>query len=197
MRIPKNLACLSLVLTLVLTMPVFAHASPFTDGLEAYEQGDYASAMKWFLRAAEQGDTNAQYSLGYMNYRGEGTPQDYTEAAKWYRKAAEQGHADAQLNLGVMYYKGEDVPQDYAEAVKWYRKAAEQGDASAQFNLGLSYCKGEGAPQDYVEAYKWANLSAAQGNTNAAKLRDLLTKGMTREQIAEGQRLSREWKPKQ
>jgi hypothetical protein len=49
--------------------------------------------------------------------------------------------------------------------------------------------------QDLVEAYKWLNLAAAQGVEVAKESKDLATKKMTAEQIAEAQRLSTKWKP--
>ncbi len=104
-------------------------------GNEYYEKKDYAEAVKWYRKAAEQGDKDAQNSLGYMYKYGYGITQDYAEAVKWYRKATEQGDKYAQNNLGVMYQCGYGVTQDYAEAVKWYRKAAEQGDKDAQKRL--------------------------------------------------------------
>ncbi len=122
--------------------------------------------------------------------------EDYATALRLWRPLAEQGHATAQYNLGIIYEKGHGVPQDYAEAVKWSRKAAEQGHAQAQSILGLSYAEGEGVPQDYVMAHMWVNLSAAQGHKKAVKARDILAKKMTPDQIAEAQRLAREWKPK-
>ena len=78
-----------------------------------YDEGrgvtqDYAEAAKWYRKAAEQGDTDAQYNLGVMYDNGRGVTQDYAEAAKWYRKGAEQGYADAQYNLGMMYETGEE-----------------------------------------------------------------------------------------
>ena len=109
------------------------------------------------------------------------------------RALAEQGMAIAQYNLGLMYANGDGVPQDYVLAVSWYRVAAAQGRAKAQSNLGLMYAHGYGVPQDYVLAYMWWNLAAAQGLENAQKNKDLVEKQMTREQIAEAQRLSREW----
>ena len=124
-----------------------------------------------------------------------GVPQDYAEAVKWYRKAAEQGLQIAQTNLGVMYGQGHGVPQDYAEAVKWYRKAAEQGNALGQHVLGVMYDQGRGVPQDYVQAHKWLNLAVAAGDASALKVRDDLAGRMTREQIAEAQKLARDWKP--
>ena len=94
-----------------------------------------------------------------------------------------------------MYVEGRGVPQDYAEAVNWYRKAANQGDAMAQYNLGSMYADSQGVPQDYVRAYMWFSLSAAQGDKDAGKYRDLAAPRMTPAQIAEAQKLARDWKP--
>ena len=109
------------------------------------------------------------------------------------RSAAEQGVARAQYNLGLMYANGRGVPEDDAEAVRWWRLAAEQGYAAAQNNLGDMYENGQGVPEDHVPAYMWYNLAAAQGSEIAQSNKDLLEQRMTREQIAEAQRLSREW----
>ena len=124
-------------------------------------------AFKRCLKAAEQGDADAQFNLGVMYEQGNGVKKDYTQAAKWYRKAAEQGHADAQFNLGSMYANGEGVKQDDTQAVEWFRKAAEQGHAYAQNNLGLMYAKGEGVKQDYTQAVEWYRKAAEQGYDKA------------------------------
>jgi TPR repeat protein len=152
------------------------------------------------LRAlAEQGDASAQYRLGqrYASVLGRSTtrstPQDYAEAVRWYRLAAEQGYAPAQSSLGYMYTNGNGVPEDDAEAVCWFRLAAEQGDMYGQIYLGSMYAEGEGVPEDDVLAYMWYNLAAAQGLEAAQSGKDFLEQQMTREQIAEAQRLSREW----
>ncbi len=86
--------------------------------------------------------------------------------------------------------------KDYAAAMRILRPLAEQGNASAQNNLGVMYAIGNGLPPDYVEAYKWANLAAAQGNKVAEEFMDSIAARMTSLQIAEAQRLAREWKPK-
>jgi TPR repeat protein len=121
-----------------------AIAQDFDKGLAASQAGDYATALQEWRPLAEQGNAQAQWSLGYMYGNGLGVIQDYAEAANWYRKAAEQGEALAQYNLGIMYDNGLGVIQDYAEAVDWYRKAAEQGEALAQYNLGSMYATGLG-----------------------------------------------------
>jgi uncharacterized caspase-like protein len=111
---------------------------------------DYAEAAKWYRKAADQGDAEAQCILGASYYFGLGVPQDYAEAAKWYRKAAEQGYALAQFNLGVSYYSGEGVPQDYAEAYAWYSVSAASGNAGASKNRDIT--AKNLTPQALVEA---------------------------------------------
>ncbi|MGZ3308110.1 MAG: tetratricopeptide repeat protein, partial [Xanthobacteraceae bacterium] len=87
--------------------------------------------MNWYRRAADQGNSDAQFNLALIYDKGQGVPQNYTTSVSLYRKAADQRDARAQNNLGEMYEKGKGMPQDYAAAVSWYRKAADQGNASA------------------------------------------------------------------
>ena len=162
---------------------------------------NYGEAVKWYRKAAEQGYASAQFRLGLRYANGQGVPQDYTKALKWYRKAAGQGVPEAQFNLALRYDKGEGIPQDYVQALKWYRKAAEQGQPNAQHNLGVMYGKGKGIPQDYVQAHKWYNLAASrlpsgEDRDLAVKNRDFAAGRMTAAQIAEAQRLARDWRPK-
>ena len=95
-----------------------------------------------------------------------------------------------------VFHKGRGVPQDGNEALRWYRRAAEQGYATAQNSLGALYATGQGVPQGFIHAYRWFSLAAAQGDEAARNNRDLASKQMTPAQIAEAQRLAREWKPK-
>ena len=57
---------------------------------------DDGEAVKWYRRAAEQGNADAQANLGFMYQKGLGVAQDYGEALKWFRRGVEQGHAIAQ-----------------------------------------------------------------------------------------------------
>ncbi len=154
-------------------------------------------ALALFLVVVQAGPTWAGWDEGNAAYdRG-----DYETALREFQPLAEQGDAGAQYNLGLLYRQGLGVPQDDAEAVKWYRKAAEQGDATAQSRLGIMYGKGEGVPQDYVQAHMWFNLAASQlppgeDRDSAVGNRDDVARQMTPDQIAEAQRLARQWKPK-
>ena len=113
------------------------------------------------------------------------------------RAGADKGDAKAQYELGRAFFSGTlGVAKDEAEAVKWFRKAAEQNVADAQYNLGVCYDSGEGVAKDEVEAYKWWLLAAGQGNDDAKYNMTIVENKMSREQIAEGRRLARDFKPR-
>lgn len=154
------------------------------------------SALADTLAQAAAGDIKAQMKLAALYYLGKGVPKDPAEAAKWWRLAADKGLPEAQCFLAKAYMRGEGVPKDDAEAAKLLRKAAEQGDAEAQFGLGLFHVSGQAVAKDNVEAYKWLNLAAAQGHKEAPKMREICERRMTPDQIAEAQRLSREFIPR-
>jgi TPR repeat protein len=197
---------------------------------------------KWYRRAAEQGDGDAQMFLAFMYLSGDDLPKDPSEAEKWFeqldahrqffvsmmledgasdvrkdlkaaakwrRRAAQRGDVIAQVELGLRYAEGKGVPQDFREAANWNRRAAQQGDPTGQANLGKLYAEGKGVPPDSVVAYMWLNLAttgysvAEEGNlgrimaenrADTARLRDIVAEHMTPAQIAEAQRLTREWK---
>lgn len=97
--------------------------SDFEQGLKFFYDDDYANAASCFLKAAQQGDAEAQFSLGNMFVEGQGIPRDEQQAASWFRKAAEQGFVAAQVNLGVMYTQGQGVELNLVEAHKWFNIA--------------------------------------------------------------------------
>ena len=156
----------------------------------------YAFAAKWFRLAADQGQANAQLALGELYEVGQGVTRDESEAAHWYRRASEKGLAEAQYSLAALYVLGKGVPANDVEAMKWYRLAADQGDALSQYNLGMRYSEGKDVTAEPVQAYQWLSLAAAQGITDASEARAALKSRMTREQLAEGERLVSAFVPK-
>ena len=149
---------------------------------------------------AAQGDAVAQTELGSRYYAGRGVSQDDAEAILWIRMAAEQGHAPAQYNLGLLYFRSRGVRGDDTEAAAWYRRAAEQGYAPAQGGLGYMLAYGAGVEEDHVLAYMWLELAVRGAPDDFTRglytqQRDELAGRMSPEQIAEGRRLTREWKP--
>ena len=156
---------------------------------------DEAQAVEWFRRAAEQGQVDAQYALGGWYHILGSTPQDYTQAIEWYKRAVEQGHVLANYRLGQMYEEGLGGALDYVQAAEWYLRAAEQGLWLAQLKLGTVYYQGRSVPQDYVQAYKWAYIAekAHPGEYHHEIRPGIVASRMTPEQLAEAQRLVREW----
>jgi len=110
---------------------------------------------------------------------------------------AEAGDAESEMELARRYDKGEGVVKDHTEAAKWYRKAADQNLAKAQYNLGVCHERGDGVAEDWVEAYKWLLLAARRGHEAPKEHMTLLeSKLLTPEQIAQGQKRAREFKPR-
>jgi len=122
------------------------------------------NAEKCRIRA-EQGDVDAQHTLGLFYQKGTGVPQDYSEARKWYYKAAAQGNAVSQLYLGALVAEGHDANPDYIEGYKWLDLAA-----SAKSGKDLTI------------------------RPLAISNRNRLAKLMTTSQIAEAERLSSEFR---
>jgi len=142
----------------------------FADGLDAYNAGDYKTALQEWLALAEEGDMRAQYNVGWMNAYGIGTLQDYEEAINWYRKSADQGFVHAQFNLGNMYLRGDGVDKDDALAFSWFIKAAEQGDAASQYNLCRLYVLGKGVVENMPEAKHWCKKAYENNDKNISVL---------------------------
>ena len=89
---------------------------------------------------------------------------------------------------------------DYATAFAKCMKAAEAGDTKAQVILGWMYEVGLGVPQDDVQAHRWSNIAVAnttdiEDRDRAVRDRDRIAQKMSTHQIAEAQKLAREWKP--
>lgn len=120
---------IALVLSIIcLALPVWAD---FQAGMDAYNRGDFKTALREWQPLAEQGDARAQFSFGLLYENGDGVPRDYAKARQWYEKAAAQGDAKAQLYLGLQSSFGQGVPMDAVDAYMWYSLAAGNGNMHA------------------------------------------------------------------
>lgn len=98
---------------------------------------DAVMSARYFRMAADQGNPDAQFSLGLAYEQGLGVPVNLTEAGRLFRLAAKQGHSGAQNNLGLLYSKGEGVIRSYGKAYMWTMIAAMTGNASASDNRDI------------------------------------------------------------
>jgi uncharacterized protein len=113
---------------------------------------------------------------------------------------AQQGDAGAQFDLAKNYETGRiGLQKDMVQAEHWYREAANRGEPFAQASLGIMFNFGKGVHQDFVQAFMWYELAIAHSSggdrDTIAEMRDNLAQQMTPEQLAEGRRLARLWKP--
>ena len=160
----------------------------------AYQQKDYATALKEVTPLAEKGNADAQLILGKMYWMGQGVLKDPDQAMKWFKASAMQGNADAQFFLGSIYL----LPHtDITEGVKWLRLSAEQGNQDAQWMLGKAYLQGaKELPRDPVQAEMWLWLAAKDNLEFYQKGLLAAERELTPEQIASGKARAEAWKPK-
>jgi len=145
---------------------------------------DYAEAFRWYQKAADLDNREAQFGIGFMYLEGLGVSRDYKEAFRWFFLAAKQGDTSAQANLGWLYENGFGVPRNDAEAVRWYQMAALNEDPYAALSLGLMYSRGCCQPTDPDAAYIWISIAALTGIIEAEDEQEKLEETMTPEQIS-------------
>lgn len=139
----------------------------FKMGLEAYNRGDYTSALKYWTPLADQHQPAAQTMIGVMYLLGHGVPKDERKAFAMISEPAYQGYAMAQYHLGIMYMGGQGAQKNEREAVLLFRKSADQGWAPAQYIMGSIYANGEGVEKNNIEAVVWYRKAAERGFAEA------------------------------
>ena len=152
LNLSRNLFLFPLLCIFILLQWSSVWAANYEEGKKAYLDKDYEKALSILKPLAEQGDSQAQVTLGLMYDFGRGVRKDATEAIEWYIKAAEQGISVVQHDVGVKYFQGQGVEQNYLKAAYWWEQSANSGLADSQFNLGLLYYRGIGLEVDYQKA---------------------------------------------
>ncbi len=129
---------------------------------------DFQLARLWFQKAALQGFSESQYSLGLMLFQEDDLKSD-AEALAWFLRAARQGHARAQYQMGLMLADGLGAEADKTAALKWLELAARQGLPRAQALAGEMYNSGLGARENPEKAFSWF-LAAAKAENAGGQL---------------------------
>lgn len=144
----------------------------FSNGWNAFQTGDYATAVEVWTRLAEQGHENAQINLGYMYDYGQGVTQNSRLAARWYRAAAMQHSAIGQFNLALLISEGKAQPLEGRDALYWLKKSAALGYEGAQHQLELEYADeaaaqktSQQAPSNFRETKAYADKSSVSVGT--------------------------------
>ena len=120
---------------------------------------DKAKAAELYRRAADMGESDAQYDLAFMLDSGEGVPADHEEAERYFRMAADQGDSDACLCMGgILFEKGQ-----YKDAEDYFLTSALKGDVKAEYNIGLLYMGDYLGASDLGKAKEWFCSAADKG----------------------------------
>jgi len=158
----------------LLVVPMLSFAD-YQSGLDAYNAGFYANALREWKQVADSPPSNTiptiyaetLYAIAMLYWMGQGVTKDFYEASNWLQKSADLGHAGAQAKLGYLYTEGIAVQQDYDQAFQWFTKAAKQGDIDGQYNLGIFYLNGWGTEQNTTLGKQYLAAAAAQGDKAA------------------------------
>lgn len=142
---------------------------------ECYEDGIGTAknpklAVKWYLRAANNGDLSAQYEVGLRYSLGDGVTKSLSEAVKWLVPGAQKGRSTSQLQLGLVLAEIEKSGAgtfNYSVAVGWMTKAADKGNKEAMLELGIFFCD---TGKNYSESYKWLKAASDKGHPDAPGL---------------------------
>jgi hypothetical protein len=102
-----------------------------------------------------------------------------------------QSMSEAGMGSGML--QGADMACIDVDSLAQFESDAKSGRAEALYNLGLAYSTGQGVDVDYIAAHKWFNLAAMKGSEIAKGWRAQISREMNSNQIAEAQRLAREW----
>ena len=172
-------------LAALIASPVLADVKT---GVDAWQRGDFATAVKEWRPAADKGDPDAQFNLGQAYRLGRGVPANLGIAQSWFQKAAAKGHEQAQGNLGLILYEA----GKRREALPWIRKAADRGDARAQYVLGIELTNGDLIAKDWPRAYALMTRAAAQGLPAAARSLGQMEQFVPADQRAKGIALARQ-----
>jgi hypothetical protein len=153
-----------------------------------------AESVRWYRKAAERGDMEAQVKLAAALMAGKGVSRDYVEARKWCELASKQQSVAAEACLGYLYRSGLGVDKNPKEATKHFIIAAERNSTLAMRSLGEIYETGEAGKIDHVEAFLWYLKAAIVGDKSARDDAVKIKTAMTQDEWGKVQKRMREWR---
>ena len=98
-------------------------AQDFQKGSEAYERGDYATALKQWLPLAEDGHARAQHDIGRMYFRGHGLSRNAVKAYMWvYLAGAQEEEWKSHLGTLAASMTPDQITEAQRLAREWLKK---------------------------------------------------------------------------
>lgn len=145
-----------------------------------------ADDIKTLQAQAQQGSSDAQFSLATKYATGEGVDKDPVKAQQLFEQSVSATEKDPEAgrmtknyvmySLAMRYLYGDGIAQNYQKALEWFTKAANNGDLHSQSNLGLMYHKGQGVSRDDKTAIEWLQKPCDKKDTYSCDLIEKIKK---------------------
>lgn len=158
----RDILISSAIAALALCTPAVADVKT---GIDAYQRGDFASAVSAWRPSAVSGDPDAQYNMGQAYRLGRGVPVDPQMAESWFKKAADQGHERARNAYGLTLFQN----GRRQEAIPFIEEAAGNNFPQAQYVYATLLFNGDLVEKDWVRSYALMTRAAA-ADVGAAKV---------------------------
>jgi uncharacterized protein len=179
----RNLLISSAMIAVMLSAPALADVK---SGIDAYQRGDFASAVSSWRPLAIAGDADAQYNLGQAYRLGRGVPLDPQMAESWFKKAADQGHERARNAYGLTLFQN----GRRQEAIPYIEEAAGNNFPQSQYVYATLLFNGDMVEKDWVRSYALMTRAAASNVAAAKAGLEQLDKYIPLEQRQRGLRLA-------
>lgn len=140
----------------------------YETALEAYKDGDFATALIHGKVAGSGGNADAQVMVGHILMRGNNGLVDKLNAAKWFLKAAKQGHTDAMVSMGELGLDNQGGLTQ-SDARNWLEQAANKGRTDAMRALADMYRTGNGTAPDATKGKNWLVKATNYGDAYAER----------------------------
>lgn len=177
----RTLSALTLIL-IAGAIPLAAAHADVRAGVEAWEAGDYARAVREWRPLAQAGDADAQFNLAQAYKLGRGVTQSFPDAIAWFQRAADQGHIQAEDNLGLILYE----TGRKSDALSWLERSAARGEPRAQYVLAAELFNGQVITRNWVRAYALMKRASDAGLQRAAAALVQMDQHIPLEQRREG-----------
>ena len=133
---------------------------------------NYDESVRWFHKAADQGDSYSKDRLGDAYRQGIGVDRDFAKASDLYCAAAKLGETDAMNKCGYgLLIGGQGVAPNLVEALKWLTLAVERskpGEVHDRSTVNLNRALAQATPQQVEEAQQRAEDVRAKWRVSAA-----------------------------
>lgn len=155
----------------------------------AYELGDapgginYDLCYKYYLMAANQGDSMGENNLGWCYEKGYGVEQNYEEALRLYEKSAAKNNGHGASNAAHMFMCGLGVEPNMDKALHYTRIGAQSEIPVCLYNLGYHYLTGEYIEHNMEKAQQLIAAAADKGHTMAQQIMESCNGDITQLQI--------------